>query len=115
MNKVRLTPEAARDLAGIQEYIAIELQNRSAAKRTVKRISNELRILERYALAGPSIEALTGFETELRMLVCGNHIAVYRVEGQVVSIARVFNARLDYLRVLFGDAEESAAANEDRE
>ncbi len=106
MNKVRLTPEAVRDLAEIRRYIAKELGNPIAAQNVVGRITANLRLLERHALAGPSVEALTGHATDLRILVCGKHIAVYRVEGSTVSVARIINARQDYIRVLFGDIGE---------
>lgn len=101
MNKIRLTPAAARDLADIQSYIAEELGNRAAAARTVKRITAKLRVLQRYAEAGPSVMEITGEETDLRMLVCGQYIALYRVENRIVSVARIVQGRQDYMRVLF--------------
>lgn len=103
MNKLFLSPEAARDISQIKQYISIELKNRGAANRIVGTILKELRALERYPLQGPSIEALTGFQTDLRMLLCGKHIALYSVEKESVFVARVLDARQDYLRVLFGD------------
>lgn len=106
MNKLIVSPEAARDLDGIRQYIAFELKNNSSALHVVHGITKELRILQRYAEAGPSVEALTGYPTDLRILVCGQYIALYRVEGNTVSVARVLNAKQDYLRVLFGGDTE---------
>ena len=63
----------------------------------------DLRELGRYPEQGPSIEALTGFQTELRMLLCGKHIALYKIENEEVFVARIIDARQDYLRVLLGD------------
>ena len=103
MNKVFISPEAAKDLSQIKQYISTELKNRGAAIRIVGTIIKVLRALERYPLQGPSIEALTGFQTDLRMLLCGKHIALYRVEKETVFVARVLDARQDYLRVIFGD------------
>ena len=72
----------------------------------------DLRELGRYPEQGPSIEALTGFQTELRMLLCGKHIALYKIENEAVFVARVIDARQDYLRVLFGeDCGESENAS----
>ena len=79
MNKIFLSPEAVRDLTPLKQYISFELKNRSAANRII------------------------GFQTDLRMLVSGKHIALYRVEGKTVFVSRVLDARQDYLRVLFGD------------
>ena len=103
MNKVFISPEAARDLSQIKQYISIELKNRGAANRIVGTILKELRALERYPLQGPSIEALTGFQTDLRLLLCGKHIALYKIENETVFVARIIDARQDYLRVLFGE------------
>lgn len=64
-----------------------------------------LRRLTSHAEAEPSAKAATGYKTDLRFLVCGNYIAIYRVEGNIGSVARVFNGRQDYLRLLFRDRE----------
>lgn len=103
MNKVFLSPEAARDLSQIKQYISTELKNRSAANRIVGSILKDLRELGRYPEQGPSIEALTGFQTELRILLCGKHIALYRIENETVFVARIIDAPQDFLRVLFGE------------
>ena len=103
MNKVFISPEAARDISQIKQYISTELKNRNAASRIVGSILKDLRELERYPEQGPSVEALTDFQTELRMLLCGKHIALYKIENEAVFVARIIDARQDYLRVLFGD------------
>ena len=103
MNKVFISPEAARDLSQIKQYISTELKNRSAANRIVGSILKDLRELGRYPEQGPSIEALTGFQTGLQMLSCGKQIALYKIEKEAVFVARIIDARQDYLRVLFGD------------
>ena len=103
MNKVFIALEAARDLSKIKQYISTELKNRSAAYRIVGSIMKDLRELGRYPEHGPSIEALTGFQTDLWILLCGMHIALYRVEKEAVFVARVLDERQDCLRVIFGD------------
>jgi Plasmid stabilization system protein len=103
MNKICISPEAARDLEEIKRYISKELKNPDAAKRTVQTITKELRTLSRFPEAGPSIEALTGYSTDLRYFVCGKRIALYRYDKDAVYVARILDPRQDYLRVLFGD------------
>jgi plasmid stabilization system protein ParE len=61
MHKVRLTPEAVRDLEELKQYISVELKNPIAAKKTLQTITRELRTLARFPESGPSIEALTGY------------------------------------------------------
>ena len=102
MNKLQLSPEAAADLKNIQIYIAKSLQNPIAARNVMKRITDGIRVLEQYAQAGFSISARTGIDTDLRILVCGVYLVVYRVEGSVISVARVINGRQDYITELFG-------------
>ena len=103
MHKVHLSPEAAKDLEEIKQYIARELKNPDAAKRTVRTITSDLRTLERFPEAGPSVEALTGYATELRYFVCGKRLALYKIVDGAVYIARIVDPKQDYLRVLFGD------------
>ena len=102
MNKVFISPEAERDLSEIRRYIAIELKNPVAARKTVHEILENIKPLGRFPEQGPSVEALTGFRTDLRILLCGNHIAIYRIENEAVLISRIVDARQDYMRILFG-------------
>lgn len=106
--KLRYTPEAVSDLREIRDYIQSALHNPNAAKRISKAVLDACSTLKQFPELGVSIEAKTGFETDLRMLVCENQIAIYRVdaEADIVSVARIVNARQDYIRLLFGDIPE---------
>jgi len=103
MIKVHISPEAARDLEETRRYIAVELKNPAAAKRTVRAVIHDLHTLEHFPEAGPSIASRTGYETDLRFFVCGSRLALYKIENGAVYVARVLDPRQDYLRVLFGD------------
>lgn len=37
------------------------------------------------------------------MLLCGKHVALCKLENETVFVARVLDARQDYLRFIFGD------------
>ena len=37
----------------------------------------------------------------LRLLVCESYAAIYRQDGDVISVVRVFHGRQDFLRILF--------------
>ena len=106
MNKLHITPAAASDLAEIKAYISLELHNPQAAQCIVKSITNDLRHLQQNPRLGFSVSAKTGNETDLRALLSGNYFLFYRVENEAVQVARVLDGRQDYLRVLFGMAEE---------
>lgn len=106
MNKLRITPAAASDLAEIKAYISLELHNPQAAQRIVKSITHDLRHLQQHPYLGFSVSAKIGRETDLRALFSGNYFLFYRVETEAVQVARILDGRQDYLRVLFGAAEE---------
>ncbi len=103
--KLKYTPEAISDLQEIKRYIKTTLHNPAAANRISKAILDTCSALKRFPEMGISVEAKTDFETDLRMLVCENQIALYRIDmdTSTVSIARIVNARQDYIRLLFGD------------
>ena len=106
MNKLLITPAAASDLAEIKAYISLELHNPQAAQRIVKSITHDLRHLQQNPHLGFSVSAKTARETDLRALLSGNYFLFYRVEIEAVQVARILDGRQDYLRVLFGAAEE---------
>lgn len=106
MNKLRITPAAASDLAEIKAYISLELHNPQVAQRIVKSITHDLRHLQQNPHLGFSVSAKTARETDLRALLSGNYFLFYRVEIEAVQVARILDGRQDYLRVLFGAAEE---------
>ena len=89
MNKVFISPEAGRDLSEIRRYIAKELKNPGSARKTVNEILKNLKSLGRFPEQGPSVEALTGFKTDLRILLCDKHIALYRIENGTLLISRI--------------------------
>lgn len=68
---------------------------------------------------GMSIKSKTGFETDLRMLICESWVAVYRIEDEsgMISVARIMDARQDYMRILFGEVEPvpTIEENEDKD
>lgn len=72
----------------------------SAAMRITKMILNQCSSLKRFPRAGAELSALTGYETELRLLICENYIALYRIDTSTVSVARIIHARQDYMRIL---------------
>ena len=79
MNKLRISPAAASDLAEIKTYISLELHNPQAAQRIVKSITHDLRHLQQNPHLGFSVSAKTGREIDLRALLSGNYFLFYRV------------------------------------
>lgn len=106
MYKLKITPTAASDLAEINAYISTQLHNPQAARRIVKNITHDLRLLQQNPHLGFSVSAKIGRETNLRALLSGNYFLFYRIENETIQVSRVLDGRQDYLRVLFGTAEE---------
>ena len=103
---VRYTPEAVRDLQELRRYISKTLCNPKAAARISKGILDSCVRLKQYPQLGISLEAKVGTSTDLRYLICEKHIAFYRIDGDVISVARILDGRQDYLRILFGNEDE---------
>ena len=99
----RSAPQAVPVPAAPQGSGAKELKNPDSARKTVNEILKNMKSLGRFPEQGPSVEALTGFKTDLRILLCDKHIALYRIENGTVLISRIVDARQDYLRILFGE------------
>lgn len=105
-HKIHYTLEAQRDLDGIWDYIASDLQNTAAAERMVTRIMDDVQRLENYAEVGTPLSSIADVEIDYRFLVTGSYLTFYRVSGGDVYVDRVLYGRRDYLRVLFGDVQE---------
>ena len=105
--KLRYTPEAISNLQEIKRYIKNTLHNPTAALRISKAILAACSSLKSFPKMGMSIESRTGFETDLRMLTCESWVAVYRIEDEsgMISVARIMDARQDYMRILFGEMD----------
>lgn len=105
--KLRYTPEAISDLQEIKRYIKNTLHNPTAALRISKAILAACSSLKSFPKMGMSIESKAGFETDLRMLTCENWVAAYRIEDEsgMISVARIMDARQDYMRILFGEMD----------
>lgn len=98
---IRYTPAARADLADTYAYICDVLKNPDAARKVTGRIVENIAILKAHPLCGAELSGKVNRETDLRYLVCGKHIAFYRVQGPVISIIRILDGRTNYMQVLF--------------
>ncbi len=106
MNKLLYSHGALNDLDEIWAYIHNELQKPAAAQRTMSGILNTIEKLRDFSEIGSFLSAITDVESDYRFLVCGKHIAFYRITGTEVHIDRVLYGKRDYMRILFGDLPE---------
>jgi plasmid stabilization system protein ParE len=103
---LHISPEAQSDLQGIKEYIALELDNPTAATNTIARITRAIRSLGDFPDSGAPLESRINVRTDYRYLVSGNYLVFYRHEGDDVYVIRVLYGRRDYMKILFGDPHE---------
>ena len=95
--KLRYAPEALKNIADLRQYIGETLANPTAAERIAASIMHSCSRLKFFPESGFSLQARTGYDTDLRVLVCGNYLAVYRIENGCITVVRVINGRQDYL------------------
>ena len=107
MNKLSISPQARKDLEDIKRYISEELDNPTAALNVVSRITGSLkRLRDTPGIGAPlsskaPVETSFPFETDYRVLVCGNYLAFYRHENKTVFVDRILYGRRDYARIIF--------------
>ena len=50
---------------------------------------------------GMSLKTQIDAETDLKYLICENHLAFYRIDGEWILVVRILDGRTDYMRVIF--------------
>ncbi len=101
VQNIRVNPIALKDLMGIKEHITEELDSPDAALKIVKKIVDSYEKLSDFPGMGISLNSKIDIPTDYRFLVSEEYIIFYKLEGKHVSICRILNARMDYLKVLF--------------
>ena len=97
--KLRYTPQAILDLEEIRDYISYNLQNPDAAKNTIRTIARKAAALKDMPYLGVELRRKTGRDIEGRALIAGNYMVIYDVTEEI-SIVRVLDTRVDYLRMI---------------
>ncbi len=98
--RLRYTPQALADLEEIQAYIAVELGNASAAKRIIASILRDAARLKSHPGLGVALARKTGLDIRGRALVSGQYMILYEEAERTVSVLRVLDTRVDYLRIV---------------
>ena len=99
--KLKYTPEAIADLQNTKAYISDVLHNPKAARRITKQILDMCGSLKEHPNLGMSLKAKTDIDTDLKYLLCENHLAFYRIESDWVMVVRILDGRTDYMSVIF--------------
>ena len=97
--RLRYTPQAILDLEEIRDYITLELQNPEAAKNIIRTIAKDTASLKERPYLGVELCKKTGRDIDGRALITGKYMVIYDVEEDI-SILRVLDTRVDYLRMI---------------
>lgn len=108
MLNVEYTPRALEDLQRIQVYLSTNW-GENTANKILKKITSEIRRLERYPFSGVNLGKIINTTTNYRYIFSERNYIFYRLESDKILIIRVINERQNYLKQLFGinvDREE---------
>ena len=97
--KLRYTPQAILDLDEIRSYVTLELQNPEAAQRIIRSIAEDAAALKDMPRLGVELRKKTGRNIDGRALMSGRYMVIYDL-GEEISILRVLDTRVDYLRLI---------------
>lgn len=104
--KLRYSPAAIEDLRRLRDYLRDELAQPLSARRIPAGIVRRCALLKKNPKLGAALQPRVRRATDLRYLVCGTHLAFYRVGRDTVSILRIFHSRQDFIRALGVGGEE---------
>ena len=107
MFEVKISPQAAEDLLEIKNYIENELQNPIAAHNTVEKIVSTYEDLANFPGIGIPVERYVSFPTDYKFVLANNYSIFYRTEDDCVKVIRIMYSRRDFVRILFGDNENT--------
>ncbi|MBR6332624.1 MAG: type II toxin-antitoxin system RelE/ParE family toxin, partial [Dehalococcoidales bacterium] len=102
MNKIEFSPEALKDIEGLEEYLISEYGKITATKN-IRTVMESIRSLIRFPLQGASVWDRYGIESDYRYLFSNHNYVFYRVEDDAIKIIRIIDARCDFTRILFGN------------
>lgn len=99
--KLRYTPAAICDLEEISDYVTNTLQNPGAAQNIISKIARDCNRLKDQPRMGLELSRKTGREIEGYCLISGQYMVIYDID-EAISVLRVLDTRVDYMRILFG-------------
>ena len=101
MAEVRYSSRFLKDLQYIEDYISNQLMNPDAAIKTIDGLLSSTDELAEFPKRGKTLYLPDGTETGFRAVFFKQYMAVYRISGDEVQVARAVHTSQDYLRKLF--------------
>ena len=101
MTEVRYSSRMLKDLQYMEDYIANQRMNPDAAIKTIDGLLSSTDELAEIPERGKPLYLPDGTETGYRPVFVKQYLAVYRISGDEVQVARAVHTSQDYLRKLF--------------
>jgi plasmid stabilization system protein ParE len=99
-NQPLLSPEARRDLRGLQSYIADEQESPQSALRVVESILDRIEDLLRFPDTGTLLAPKVDFETNYRYAKASGYLIFFRHENDRIYVDRIIHGKRDYITIL---------------
>lgn len=101
MKKVEYSQIVRSKLKSLRERLTNEYGSETA-RRSLKRITDAARSLEKFAEKGVSVSAMYNIDCDYRYLYAGHNYLFYRIETDRIIIVEMFDDREDFMYKLFG-------------
>jgi plasmid stabilization system protein ParE len=99
-SRLRLSPEALRDLKSIHAYIADEQESPQNARKVVASILDRIEDLLRFPDTGTLLSPKVDFETNYRYAKSSGYLIFYRHENGRIFVDRIIHGKRDYIAIL---------------
>lgn len=102
---LRYTPEAARDMMDVWDGVYEASKDYDTANKYADEFRELIADKKQFPFSGVMVKyrgLFTGFYT----VRYKKYFAFYRVQGNNIEVVRIIMAKRDFMKILFGDAEE---------
>ncbi len=103
---VRYAPEAMRDMNAVWDGVYEASRSYDIADRYVEEFADTIAAKKTFPFSGIPLE-YRGLFTGFYFVNYKKYKAFYRVRDGYLEVARIVMAKCDYMKVLFGEQEES--------
>ena len=93
MYKIIIKEEAIEDIKNITDYISNKLNNKSAAKKLINNIKNEVKNIKLFPYSNPQYLPLKKLSKKYRKSVIKNYVLLYAIDEdkQEIEVMRVLH------------------------
>lgn len=105
---IRYTPEAVRDMDAVWDGVYEASKSFDIADRYVDEFADRIAEKKLFPFSGIPLQ-YRGLFTGFYSVDFKKYKAFYRVVGNYVEIIRIIMAKCDYMKILFGESEETSA------